>query len=98
MKVPCRSLGLASINLMVAYIHAPYDIAFNVECSSQVASNFHSVNRLAVDGREFMNLVRAQPRIERILLKNLERSYRQSLLFRSQSRRSAAKRFSGAKA
>ena len=90
--------GSAPINSMISYIDAPYNIAFDIECSSQVASNFHSMDRFAVDGRELVNLVRSQPRIERILLENLERSYRQSLLFGSQSRRRAAKRFSGAKA
>jgi hypothetical protein len=49
---------------MVSYINAPYYIAFDIERGSQVASNFHSMNGFAVDGRELVNLVRSQTRIE----------------------------------
>src|SRR5262245_32214021 len=68
---------------MVAYSNAPYNIAFDVECSPQIVSNFDSMNGFAVDGRELVNLARPQPWIERILLENLKRSCRQSLLFGS---------------
>src|SRR5262245_46902063 len=68
---------------MVAYSNAPYNIAFDVECSPQIVSNFESMHGFAVDGRELVNLVRPQPWIERILLENLKRSCRQSLLFGS---------------
>jgi len=71
---------------MVSYINAPYYVAFDIERGSQIASNFHSMNGFAVDGRESVNLVRSQARIEWILLENLKHSRRQSLLLGSQSR------------
>ena len=71
---------------MISYIDAPYDIAFDLEHGPQIASNFHSVNRFAIDGGELVNLVRSQTRVEGILLENLKRSCRQSLLLGSQSR------------
>lgn len=55
---------------MVSYIDAPYHIAFDIERGSQITSNFYSMNRFAVDGRELVNLVRSQARIEGILLEN----------------------------
>jgi hypothetical protein len=49
---------------MISYIHAPYDVAFDIERGSQVASNLHSINGFAVDRRELVNLVRPQARIK----------------------------------
>lgn len=71
---------------MISYVDAPDDIAFDIERGSQIASNLHSMNGFAVDGRELVNLVRSQARIEWILLENLKRSCRQSLLLPGQSR------------
>jgi len=59
---------------MVSYIDTPYDIAFDIERSSQVAGNFDGVNRLAMDSRELVNLVWSQARIEGILLEDFELS------------------------
>ena len=81
-----RSPPLAAINPVVSYIDAPYDIAFDIERGAEIVGNFHSMNRFTVDSRELVNFVRSQARIEGILLENLERSCRQSLLLRSQSR------------
>ena len=81
-----RSSRLTAIDLMISYIHAPYDVAFDIKRGSQIASNLHSMNRFAVDGRELVNLVRPEARIEGILLENLKCSCRQSLLLRSQFR------------
>ena len=71
---------------MVSYIDTPYDIAFDIERGSQVASNFDGMNRLAINSRELVNLVWSQARIEGILLEDFERSGPQSFLFRSQFR------------
>ena len=71
---------------MISYIDAPDYITFDIERSSEVASDFYSMNGFAVDGRELVNFVRSQAGIEWILLENLKRSCRQSLLLRSQSR------------
>ena len=68
---------------MVSYINAPDYITFDIERSSEVASDFYSLNGFAVDRRELVNLVRPQARIKWILLENLKRSCRQSLLLRS---------------
>ena len=49
---------------MVTYINAPYYITFDIERSSEVASDFYSMNGFAVDRRELVNLVCPQARIE----------------------------------
>jgi hypothetical protein len=77
---------LASVNPVISYIDAPNHISLDVECGSQVPSNFHGMNCFAVDGRELVDFVRSQARIEWILLENPKGSRRQPLLLWSQSR------------
>ena len=62
----------AAIDAVCANIHAPDNIAFNVENGSQIGLNLYSMDCLTVKCRQFVDLVWAQPGIERILLEDLK--------------------------
>ena len=71
---------LTSINRVGADVDAPNGIALNIKNSPQIALHADRVHRFAVSGRELVDFVRAQPPIEWVLFKNLERSDRRPLL------------------
>jgi hypothetical protein len=51
LKLFLESSRSAPVNPMISYIDAPYNISFDAERGSQVADNFCSMNRFAVDSR-----------------------------------------------
>ena len=57
---------------MCANIDTPDNVAFDVEDGPQIGLDIHSMDCLTVKCREFVDLVWAQPRIERILFEDLK--------------------------
>jgi hypothetical protein len=71
---------------VITDVHAPNRVSLNIEGSPEVAFDDSSMDCLSVSGRELVDLVRAQPRIERVLFENLESGSSGPLLFRRQFR------------
>ena len=73
----------AAIDAVCANIHAPHNVAFDVEDGSQIGPNLYSMDCLTVKCGQFVDLVWVQPRIERILLEDFESGSSRSSLLRT---------------
>ncbi len=72
-KLRKTGLFLPAIDAVVSDIDTPDRFAFDIKDRSEIAGNFDGMNCRAVDRGQFVDLVRTQPGIERILFENLKR-------------------------
>ena len=81
----------ASVDAVIADIHAPNDISLQIKNRSKIGRYFDRINRFTVNRRKPVDLMRSQPRVEGILFENLECRKSQALFLRRQFGQRASK-------
>ena len=60
------------VNIVCADVHSNDAIALDIKNHTQVTLNLHRINGGPIKGRQLVDFVRPQARIERIFLKNFQ--------------------------